>query len=111
MSPLPAAKPAYLTTPGRSTRRAGISGGLEFYRGAFRGLCWDPQVFGRCLALPGVRAVRETPQALAVTIAPEALRSVAELFGVRAPARTVARLEAVAWRARSPLGRATPPAR
>jgi hypothetical protein len=43
--------------------------------------------------MPGVVGVREARERVTVTIAPEALRPVAELFGFRAPARTVEFLE------------------
>jgi hypothetical protein len=46
------AKHTYLMTPGRPTRRTGIAGWLEVYRGAYRGLCWAPPLFGVLLRTP-----------------------------------------------------------
>jgi hypothetical protein len=83
-----------------ATRRAGPAGGLEYRRGAFRGACWTPARFGALLRLPGIGPVAETSELLAVTIAPDALRPVAELFGFRAPARAVEALRALERRAR-----------
>lgn len=54
---------------------------------------WAPPLFGVVLRTPGVVVVCETCERLTVTIAPEALRPVAELFGFRKPARTVEFLE------------------
>jgi hypothetical protein len=92
------ARIAYLTA-GREGRRAGIRGGLECRRLKYWGECWHPPMFGVLLRLPGVRAAKETARTLSVKVAPEALRAVVEMLGFRAPARTVAWLEATRRRA------------
>src|SRR5262249_31977386 len=81
---------AYLTA--RAGRWAGKAGGLEMFQLKYRGLCWSPRLFGKLLAIAGVKATRETRTELAISLDPEALRPVAELFGLRAPALAAERL-------------------
>jgi hypothetical protein len=52
-------------------------------------MCWTPPLFGALLRIPGVVWTREQRERLIATIAPDALRPVAEFFGFRKPARTV----------------------
>jgi hypothetical protein len=92
----PTRKARHPSREGGSGLKAGSRGTytLAWFRGAYRGICGTPRLFGTLARVPGVVVVQETRAALHVKVEPAAVRSVLDLMGAYRPEQEARRLEA-----------------